>query len=210
MPGVIATKIGMTEVFYKGKITPCTILKTNPCFVTQVKTKERDSYDAIQLAAQERPMKTTTKPLQGHFAKAKVTPKRKVVEFRVSELPVIEGKEIKPGTEIKAGDLFKEGQIIEIIGKSKGKGFTGVVKAHNFKGVGDATHGQHNRQRSPGSIGASSYPSRVLPGMRMAKRTGNKRVTLGGIEIIKMMPEKEIILIKGPTPGPRKSTVILK
>ncbi len=200
----------MTQVFHEGKITPCTILKTDPCFVTQIKTQESDSYAAIQLAAQERPMKTTKKPLRGHFSKAKITPKRKVVEFRISEFPVIEGKEIKPGTEIKAEDLFEEGQIVEIVGTSKGKGFTGVVKAHNFKGVGDATHGQHNRQRTGGSIGASSYPSRVFKGMRMAKRMGNKRVTIGGVEILKMIPEKEIILIKGPTPGPRRSTVILK
>ena len=196
MQGLIGKKIGMTSVFDDaGNNIACTVVEAGPCVVTQVKTEESDGYSAIQLGYGERKAKNTSKPLQGHFEKSKSTPKRKVVEFRNCEL----GKSL--GEEVLVQDVFDEGDIVNAVGTSKGKGFQGVVKRHGFKGVNDATHGQHNRQRSPGSIGAASYPAKVVKGLRMAGRTGGKRAKITNLEIVKIFPDKNILLVKGAIPG---------
>jgi large subunit ribosomal protein L3 len=206
MSGIIGKKIGMTSVFdQEGKNIPCTVIEAGPCVVTQVKTKSKDGYDAIQLAFDDKKDKHTTKALKGHFAKAGVSPKKIVAEFTRFE----EGHQKKFGDILKA-DIFIEGEYIDVVGYSKGKGFQGVVKRHNFKGVNDATHGQHNRLRAPGSIGASSWPSRVFKGMRMAGQTGNSRVKMINLQVVKIIPEKNIVLIKGSVPGPNGSYVILE
>ncbi|MBE9483556.1 MAG: 50S ribosomal protein L3 [Bacteroidetes bacterium] len=206
MSGIIGKKIGMTSIFDDaGKNIPCTVIEAGPCVVTQVKTKEIDGYDAIQIAYDDKKDKHTTAALKGHFAKAGVSPKKVVTEFTRFEA----GHQKKYG-DVLTVDIFEEGEFIDVVGYSKGKGFQGVVKRHGFKGVNDATHGQHNRLRAPGSIGASSYPSRVFKGMRMGGRTGGDRVKLINLQVVKIVPEKNLILVKGAVPGPNGSYVIVE
>jgi len=206
MSGIIGKKIGMTSIYDEaGKNIPCTVIEAGPCVVTQVKTKEVDGYDAIQLAYEDKKDKHTTAALRGHFAKAGVSPKKIVREFTRFEA----GHQKKYG-DVLTVDIFEEGEFIDVVGYAKGKGFQGVVKRHGFSGVGDKTHGQHNRMRAPGSIGASSYPSRVFKGMRMAGRTGGNRVKLINLQVIKIIPEKNLILVKGAVPGPNGSFVIVE
>lgn len=206
MSGIIGKKIGMTSVFDEnGKNIPVTVIEAGPCVVTQVRTKETDGYESIQLAFDELKEKHTNKALKGHFAKAGVSPKKVVKEFTRFE----SGHQKKFG-DVLTVDIFVEGEYIDVIGTSKGKGFQGVVRRHNFGGVNDATHGQHNRGRAPGSIGASSYPSRVLKGMRMAGRMGNHRVKQINLQIVKIIPEKNLILVKGAVPGANGSYVIVE
>ncbi|MFW5758375.1 MAG: 50S ribosomal protein L3 [Bacteroidota bacterium] len=206
MSGIIGKKIGMTSIFdASGKNVPCTVIEAGPCVVTQVKTMETDGYDAIQLAYGEKKEKNTSKPLQGHFAKAKTTPKQVVFEFTR-----FEKEHRKKYGDIVGVDVFIEGEFIDVVGTSKGKGFQGVVKRHGFHGVGQSTHGQHNRLRAPGSLGASSWPSRVFKGMRMAGRTGGKRVKMINLKVMKIVPEKNLIVVNGSVPGPNGSFVILE
>ncbi|MCK5079105.1 MAG: 50S ribosomal protein L3 [Bacteroidetes bacterium] len=206
MSGIIGKKIGMTSIFDDaGKNIPCTVIEAGPCVVTQVKTKDIDGYDAIQIAYDDKKDKHTTAALKGHFAKAGVSPKKVVTEFTRFEA----GHQKKYG-DVLTVDIFEEGEFIDVVGYSKGKGFQGVVKRHGFKGVNDATHGQHNRLRAPGSIGASSYPSRVFKGMRMGGRTGGDRVKLINLQVVKIVPEKNLILVKGAVPGPNGSYVIVE
>lgn len=204
MSGLLGKKIGMTSIYDEnGKNIPCTVIKAGPCVVTQIRTKENDGYEAIQIAFDEKKEKHTTKAMQGHFAKAKTTPKRYLAEFSRFE-------EKKSFGDILTVDVFKVGEYIDVVGTSKGKGFQGVVKRYNFRGVNDATHGQHNRLRAPGSIGASSYPSRVFKGMRMAGRTGGNRVKLINLQVMQIIPEKDVVVVKGAVPGPNNSLVILE
>lgn len=206
MSGIIGKKIGMTSIFdANGKNLPCTIIEAGPCHVTQIKTKETDGYEAIQLAYDDKKEKHTTKAEKGHFAKAGITPKRKVVEFTRFEA----GHQKKFGDVVEV-DIFIEGEYVDVVGISKGKGFQGVVRRHGFSGVGGVTHGQHNRLRAPGSIGASSWPSRVFKGMRMAGQMGNRRVKMINIEILKIVKDKNLILVKGAVPGANGSYVIIE
>jgi len=205
MPGIIGRKIGMTSIYSaEGKATPCTVIEAGPCVVTQIKTQERDGYDAIQLGYGERKEKNTPKALQGHFKKASTSPKQKLVEFKDLDL-----ENLNLGDEVTV-DVFEEGAFVSIVGTSKGKGFQGVVKRHGFGGVGQSTHGQHNRLRAPGSIGAASYPARVFKGMRMAGQTGNKRVMIENLQILKVISDKNLIVVKGSVPGAKGSTVIIE
>jgi len=209
MSGIIGRKIGMTSVFNENGVnTPCTLIQAGPCVVTQVKDEQKDGYKAIQLGYSEKKEKRTTNALKGHFKKANTSPKRKLVEFRNFRVE-FEG-EITLGQEVKISDVFKEGDYVDDIGISKGKGFQGVVKRYNFKGVGDRTHGQHNRERAPGSIGGSSYPSGVFKGMRMGGRTGGERVKSLNQKIMKIMPEENLVLISGSVPGSKNSIVVLE
>ncbi len=204
MAGIIGKKVGMTSVFSTdGKNIPCTIIQAGPCVVTQIKSEEKDGYEAIQIGFDERKEKNTSKALMGHFKKAKTSPKRKLVEFDSFD------KDLNLGDEITV-ELFEEGEYIDAVGTSKGKGFQGVVKRHNFSGVGDATHGQHNRLRAPGSIGAASYPARVFKGMKMAGRMGNDRVKVNNLQVLKVLTDKNIIVVKGSVPGAKGSYVILE
>ncbi|MDE7387379.1 MAG: 50S ribosomal protein L3 [Muribaculaceae bacterium] len=204
MPGLIGKKIGMTSVFSAdGKNVPCTVIEVGPCVVTQVKTVEKDGYDALQLGFQEQKEKHLTKPELGHFAKAGVTPKRHLAEFKGFE------GEYKLGDTITA-DFFNDNDFVDIVGTSKGKGFQGVVKRHGFGGVGQSTHGQHNRLRAPGSVGACSYPAKVFKGMRMAGQTGNERVTVQNLKVVKVIPEHNVIMIKGSVPGCKGSIVLIE
>ncbi len=206
MSGLIGKKIGMTSMFEaSGKNIPCTVIQAGPCVVTQVKTKATDGYEAIQLAFDDKKEKNTSKALQGHFAKAKTTPKRMVAEFTR-----FEKEHQKDFGDVLGVDIFIEGEFIDVVGTSKGKGFQGVVKRHGFHGVGQATHGQHNRLRAPGSLGASSWPSRVFKGMRMAGRTGGKRVKMINLQVMKIIPEKNLIVVKGSVPGPNGSYLIIE
>lgn len=203
MSGIIGKKVGMTSIFdAEGKNIPCTVIEAGPCVVTQVKTIEKDGYASVQLGFDEAKEKNTTAPLKGHFAKAGTTPKRKLVEFTTFE------KEFSLGDVVKA-DLFVEGDYVDVVGTSKGKGFQGVVKRHGFSGVGMQTHGQHNRLRAPGSLGASSFPSRVFKGMRMAGRTGGDRVKVQNLQVLKVYPEQNLIVVSGSIPGAKGSYVIL-
>jgi large subunit ribosomal protein L3 len=205
MAGIIGKKIGMTSVFsVEGKNIPCTVIEAGPCVVTQVKTAETDGYEALQLAYGDKKDKHATKAEVGHFKKAGTAPKRKVVEFHNTYQ-----EEFELGQEIDVS-IFNEKDYVDIIGVSKGKGFQGVVKRHNFRGVNDATHGQHNRLRAPGSIGASSWPSRVFKGMRMAGRDGGKTVTIENLEVVKVIPEKNVIVVKGSVPGAKGSYLIIR
>lgn len=205
MRGLIGKKIGMTSVYDEsGKNIACTVIEAGPCVVTQIKTMETDGYNAVQLSFDEKKEKNTTKPLQGHFKSANTTPKKKVVEYRDCEL------QVSLGDVLTVSDLFEDGDGVNVIGTSKGKGFQGVVKRHSFRGVNDATHGQHNRQRSPGSIGAASYPAKVIKGLRMAGRTGANRVKVRNLDIIKVFPEKNLVLISGAVPGHKGSYVIIE
>lgn len=204
MFGLIGKKVGMTSVFLdNGKNVACTVIQAGPCNVTQIKSQEKDGYSAVQLGFDEKKEKSCVKPEIGHFKKAGVTPKRKVVEFRDVT------SEVKLGQEFNV-TLFSAGDWLDITGISKGKGFQGVVKRHGFAGVGEATHGQHNRLRAPGSIGACSTPSRVFRGMRMAGRTGNDRVTVQNLEIIKVLPEQNLLVVKGSVPGAKGGYLILE
>lgn len=205
MQGLIGKKIGMTSIYDEaGKNVACTLIQAGPCVVTQVKTEDSDGYNAIQLGYDEAKEKNTTKPMMGHFKNANTTPKRKIVEYRDCEL------EVKLGDVLKVEDLFEEGDGVNVIGTSKGKGFQGVVKRHNFRGVNDATHGQHNRQRAPGSIGAASYPAKVIKGLRMAGRTGGDRVKVRNLSIVKVFPEKNLVLVSGAVPGHKGAYVIIE
>ena len=196
----------MTSVFgADGKNLPCTVIEAGPCVVTQIRTVETDGYAAVQLAYDETTEKHASKALQGHFAKAGVAPMRKLVEFEAD----FEG-ELKLGDKITVADVFKEDvAFVDVVGTSKGKGFQGVVHRHHFQGVGGKTHGQHNRLRHPGSMGASSWPSRVFPGMRMAGRMGNDRVKVFNLQVIKVIPENNLIVVKGSVPGAKGSYLIL-
>lgn len=206
MNGLIGKKIGMTSIFKEdGLNIACTVIELGPCVVTQVKTQESDGYDAVQVGYAEAKEKNTSRAMLGHFNNAKTTPKRKVVEFR--DFDIIE-KTI--GDEIKVDEVFEEGDVVNAIGTSKGKGFQGVVKRHGFKGVNDATHGQHNRQRAPGSIGAASYPAKVFKGMRMAGRDGGNRIKIENLEVIKIFADQNLILVKGAVPGHKGAYVILE
>ncbi|KXX72688.1 MULTISPECIES: 50S ribosomal protein L3 [unclassified Flammeovirga] len=205
MPGLIAKKVGMTSIFDEnGKNIACTLIQTGPNVVTQVKTVETDGYTAIQVGFDEKKEKRTSAAMKGHFSKASTTPKRKVIEFRN---PVMERQ---LGDELKMEEIFSEGEFVDVVGTSKGKGFQGVVKRHNFGGVGQATHGQHNRLRAPGAIGACATPSRVFKGLRMAGRTGGKRVKVMNLRVMKMYPEDGLILLSGAIPGAKNSYVILE
>lgn len=202
MPGLLGKKIGMTSVFStEGKNIPCTVIEAGPCVVTQVKTEETDGYNSVQIAYGEKKEKNTSAAMMGHFKKANTTPKRKLVEVQGLD-------DRKVGDEVTV-DVFAEGQWVDVTGLSKGKGFQGVVKRHGFAGVGDATHGQHNRLRAPGAIGAGSDPSRVFKGTRMAGQTGNARVTIQNLKVVKVYPEKNLIVIKGSVPGANGSMVLI-
>ncbi len=204
MSGLIGKKIGMTSIYSAaGKNIPCTIIEAGPCVVTQVKTIAIDGYSAVQLAFDEKKDKHTTAAMKGHFAKANSTPMRKLVEFRYFDTEHALGSSISV-------DLFEEGEFVSVIGTSKGKGFQGAVKRHGFSGVGMATHGQHNRLRAPGSLGASSYPSRVFKGMRMAGRTGGARVKVQNLIVLKVLPEQNLIVVQGAIPGPKGSYVMIE
>ncbi|MDG1717416.1 MAG: 50S ribosomal protein L3 [Saprospiraceae bacterium] len=205
MNGLIGKKIGMTSVYDgSGKNIPCTVVEAKPNVVTQVKTADTDGYYALQLGYGSAKEKNTSKALRGHYANANVSPKAKLMEFRDFDI----AKEV--GQEIAITDVFEEGDIVRAVGTSKGKGFQGVVKRYNFRGVGDATHGQHNRLRAPGSIGQSSTPSRVFKGTRMAGRMGGDRVTVQNLEVVKVFADQNILLIKGAIPGHKGSYVIIE
>jgi len=221
--GIIGKKIGMTSVFDDaGNNLACTVIEAGPCVITQVKTEDnKDGYNSLQLGFGEVKAKNSTKAMIGHFENAKTAPKRKVVEFRDFDLDALNGMTDEEGNTadpvakaigdiIEAWEVFQEGDKVSVVGTSKGKGFQGVVKRHNFRGVNDATHGQHNRQRAPGSIGAASYPAKVFKGMRMAGRMGGKRITAENLEVVKIFPEKNIILIKGAVPGHKGAFVIIE
>ena len=206
MSGIIGKKIGMTSMFdANGKNVACTVIEAGPCVVTQVRTMEVDGYEAIQLAYEDKKEKHSTKAEIGHFKKAGVTPKRVVVEFTR-----FEADHQKTFGDILGVDIFEEGEFIDVIGTTKGKGFQGVVRRHGFAGVGGATHGQHNRLRAPGSVGASSYPSKVFKGMRMAGHMGVERVKMINLQILKIVPEKNLLVIKGSIPGANNSYVIFE
>ena len=202
MSGIIGRKIVMTSIYSaEGKSLPCTLVEAGPCVVTQVKTTDRDGYDAVQLGFGNRKEKNTPNALKGHFKKANTTPKSKLVEFKGFEA-------LNAGDEVTV-NIFEAGEFVDITGTTKGKGFHGVVRRHNFAGVGQATHGQHNRLRAPGSIGACSYPARVFKGMRMAGQMGNKQRTQGNLEILKVLAERNILIIKGSIPGANNSYVTI-
>ncbi|MBL4709023.1 MAG: 50S ribosomal protein L3 [Flavobacteriales bacterium] len=202
MPGLLGKKIGMTSVFStEGKNIPCTIIEAGPCVVTQVKTEETDGYNSVQIAFGDKKEKNTSAAMMGHFKKANTSPKRRLVEVQGLD-------DRKVGDEVTV-DVFKEGQWVDVTATSKGKGFQGVVKRHNFQGVGDATHGQHNRLRAPGSIGAGSDPSRVFKGTRMAGQMGNAKVTVQNLKVVKVYNDKNLIVIKGSVPGANGSMVLI-
>jgi large subunit ribosomal protein L3 len=204
MQGLIGKKVGMTSVFDEnGKNVPCTVLQAGPCVVTQIKTVEKDGYFAVQLGFDDKKEKHSTKAEIGHFKKANTAPKRKVIEF----IGFAEGQ-VKEG-EVLTAELFRPDNWVDVRGWSKGKGFQGVVRRHGFSGVGGQTHGQHNRGRAPGSLGASSFPSRVLPGMRMAGRMGGDQVMSISMRIMKLMAESNILIVKGSVPGPKGGYVII-
>ena len=206
MPGLIGKKIGMTSVFgADGKNLPCTVIEAGPCVVTQLRTVEKDGYAAVQLAYDEISEKHASAPLQGHFKKAGTTPKRKLVEFKADF-----AGELKLGDVLTVADIFEGVEYVDVVGTSKGKGFQGVVKRHGFAGVGGATHGQHNRLRHPGSMGASSWPSRVFPGMRMAGHMGNERVKVFNLQVVKVIPENNLLVLKGSVPGAKGSYLMLE
>ncbi|MEN7548240.1 50S ribosomal protein L3 [Rapidithrix thailandica] len=205
MPGIIGKKVGMTSVYDEnGKNVACTLIQAGPCVVTQVKTEDTDGYKAIQVAFGEKKEKNTSKAMLGHFKKADIAPKRKLVEFRDFE------GEFALGDTLTIEKIFEVGEFVDVVGTSKGKGFQGVVKRHGFGGVGQSTHGQHNRQRHPGAIGACSYPSRVFKGLRMAGRTGNERVKVDNLRVLKIYPEQNLIVVSGAVPGAKNSYVIIE
>jgi large subunit ribosomal protein L3 len=202
MPGIIGRKIGMTSIYSaEGKATPCTVLEAGPCVVTQLKTQDRDGYDAVQLGYGKRKENNTPNALKGHFKKANTDPKSKLVEFKGFN-------GLNLGDVVNA-NIFEEGEYVGVSGVSKGKGFQGVVKRHNFGGVGQATHGQHNRLRAPGSIGACSYPAKVFKGMRMGGQMGNKNVKIENLVVLKILSDKNLIIVKGSVPGAKGSIVTI-
>ncbi len=204
MPGLLGKKIGMMSVFSAdGKNVPCTVIEAGPCAVTQVKTIEKDGYEAVQLGFQDQKESRVNAPLAGHFKKAGVTPKRHLAEFKGYETELNLG-------DVLTVDLFADTAYVSVTGTSKGKGFQGVVKRHNFGGVGQATHGQHNRARKPGSIGACSYPAKVFKGLRMGGQMGNVRVTTHNLQVLKVIPEHNLLVIKGSVPGYNGSIVIIE
>lgn len=204
MQGIIGKKVGMTSIFsVEGKNVPCTVIEAGPCVVTQLKTVEKDGYEAVQLAFDEKKEKRTTKAMKGHFAKAGTTPKKRLVEFKDF------GKEVTLGEVIDV-NIFIEGEYCDVSGTSKGKGFQGVVKRHGFGGVNDKTHGQHNRLRAPGSLGACSTPSRVFKGMRMGGRMGGDSVKVISLRVLKVIPESNLLIVKGSVPGAKGSYLIIE
>ena len=204
MSGLIGKKIGMTNMFdASGRYVACTVIEAGPCVVTQVRTVEKDGYQAVQLAYDEKKEKATTAALRGHFAKAKTSPKKKLAEFQGFG----DGKKLGDTVTVA---IFDEGEWIDVVGTSKGKGFQGVVKRHGFSGVGSQSHGQHDRNRAPGSLGGSSFPSRVLKGMRMAGRMGGDRVKMRNLKVVKIFPEKNLIVVKGSVPGAKGSYVLVE
>lgn len=203
MSGIIGKKIGMLTVYENGLAVPCTLIEAGPCVVTQVRTPEKDGYRAVQLGFGEKKEKNTTNALKGHFKKANTTPKRKLAEFKEFE------QDFNLGDVISISDVFAEGEFCDVTGKTKGRGFQGVVKRHGFGGVGQSTHGQHNRQRHPGSIGACSYPARVFKGLKMGGRMGNTNVTIQNLKVVKVMADKNLIVVSGSVPGPKNSLVTL-
>ena len=204
MSGLIGRKIGMTSLFDEnGKNIPCTVIEAGPCVVTQVRTEEVDGYNALQLGFDDKKAKSSNKALDDHYKKAGTTAKRKVVEFQGFE------EEYKLGDSITVNH-FEEGEFVDVSGVSKGKGFQGVVKRHGFAGVGQATHGQHNRLRAPGSIGAASYPARVFKGMRMAGRMGGEKVKVQNLRVLKVVPEKNLLVVKGAVPGHKNSYITIQ
>lgn len=204
MSGIIGKKVGMTSIFDdNGKNIPCTVIEAGPCVITQIKTQEVDGYSAFQLGYDDQKESRVNKPKLGHFKKSKSSPKKKLVEFKNFD------GDLQLGDSVTV-DIFEEGEYVDVVGTSKGKGFQGVVKRYNFRGVGDATHGQHNRMRAPGSIGAASYPARVFKGMRMAGQMGNARVKETNLMVVKIFPEKNLLLVKGAVPGPKNSYVIVE
>jgi len=205
MSGLIGKKIGMTSVYNAdGQALACTVIETGPCVVTQVRSVEKDGYAAVQLGFGEKKEKHTNKPLQGHFKKAGTTPKRKLVEFKEFT------QELTLGETLTAADVFGEGEFVDVVGTSKGHGFQGVVKRHGFGGVGGQTHGQHNRGRHPGSIGACSFPSRVFKGLKMAGRMGGNRVKVQNLRVLRVMPEQNLLVVSGSVPGAKNSYVIIE
>jgi large subunit ribosomal protein L3 len=207
MSGILGRKVGMTTIFDDaGNQIVCTVVEAGPCPVTQVKTEEEDGYTALQLSFGDAKPRRTTKAMAGHFEKAGTTPKRHVVEFRDHE----RAGELSLGDSVTVGDIFEEGDQVHVVGRSKGKGFQGVVKRHGFSGVMEQTHGQHNRQRAPGSIGSSSYPSRVFKGVRMAGRTGNERVTVRNLRVARVMADQNLLLIRGAVPGHKNSILEIR
>lgn len=204
MFGIIGKKVGMTSIFAEsGKLIPCTVIEAGPCVVTQIKTDDKDGYSAVQLGFGDRKQKNTPKPLIGHFAKANTAPKSKVCEFTHFD------KALNLGDSVDVSG-FEVGEFVDVIGTSKGKGFQGVVRRHGFGGVGGATHGQHNRLRAPGSVGASSFPSKVFKGMRMAGRMGGDRVKITNLEVLIVDPEKNLLVVKGAVPGFKGSMLIIE
>ena len=204
MPGIIGKKVGMTSIYSaEGKAMPCTVIEAGPCVVTQIKTQDRDGYDAVQLGFGDRKEKNTPNALKGHFKKSNTEPKAKLVEFKGFD-------GLNLGDTVQLEDVFAEGEFVTVAGTSKGKGFQGVVKRHNFGGVGQSTHGQHNRLRAPGSIGAASYPARVFKGMRMAGQMGNVRVKVENLQILKVLADKNLLVVKGSIPGHKGSTVVIE
>jgi large subunit ribosomal protein L3 len=203
MPGIIGRKVGMTSIYSaEGKSLPCTVIEAGPCVVTQVKTQDRDGYEAVQLGFGEKKEKNTPNAMKGHFKKASTTPKAKLVEFKGFDNVTI-------GDKIDVA-IFAEGEFVDVLGTTKGKGFQGVVRRHGFAGVGQATHGQHNRLRAPGSIGACSYPARVFKGMRMGGQMGNKNRLASNLQVLKVIAEKNILIVKGSVPGANGSTLTIR
>lgn len=201
MSGIIGKKIGMTTIYHDGIAVPCTVVEAGPCVVTQVRTVENDGYNAVQLGFGEKKEKRTTKPLLGHFKKAGTTPKRKLVEFKEFE------ETFNLGDVIKVEDVFAEGEYVDVTGKSKGKGFQGVVKRHGFSGVGESSHGHGGVARAPGAIGACSYPARVFKGKQMAGQMGNAKVTIQNLIVMKIFPEKNLLVLSGSVPGARNGII---
>ena len=205
MSGLIGKKIGMTSYYdAEGKAVGCTLVEVGPCVVTQVKTTEKDGYKAIQLGFSEKKEKSTSQALAGHFKKANTTPKAKLAEFKAFV------KQVNLGDTLSVNDVFEEGDLVSAVGTSKGRGFQGVVRRHGFNGVGGQTHGQHNRARHPGSIGSCSFPARVFPGIRMAGRMGNQRTKVQNLQVLKLYPEKNLLVLSGSLPGSINSFVILE
>ncbi|GDX48748.1 MAG: 50S ribosomal protein L3 [Bacteroidota bacterium] len=204
MKGIIGKKIGMTSIYdAQGKIIPCTVIEAGPCVVTQVKTQDKDGYEALQIGFGAKKEKNTTKALKGHFAKSGTPPKRKVVEIRNFAADKNIG-------DLITTEIFAEGEKVDVVGTSKGRGFQGVIKRHGFGGIGMKHHGQHDRERAPGSLGGSSYPSRVFKGLRMAGRMGNDRVKIKNLKIVKIFSDKNLILVNGNVPGAKGSFVIIE
>lgn len=205
MPGLIGKKVGMTSMYSEaGKNLPCTVLEVGPCVVTQVKTEDKDGYAAVQVGFGDRKENRTSKAMAGHFKKAGVHARQELAEFDGF------AQDYNPGDEVKLEDVFQEGEFVSVVGTSKGRGFQGVVRRHGFAGVGQATHGQHNRMRAPGAIGAASTPARVYKGMRMAGQMGNARVTIENLEVLKVMAEEGLLVVKGAVPGHKGATVIVR